>query len=632
LPPCFRIEIGNTKKMEMQTSGPRRSFVTDVVRLVSFLKPFRWQVVKALILIGGINAGAATLVFLLSRVLNHFTSHDSTGADAGRAVLVIAAIFWVIGLSRGVLMRLREPAMMRLVMDLLRWLRIRLYGKVQEMNFIYLDRLTSGQIIERATGDVTQISQFLTNVFAQVFDAVGMAVFALAFMTAMSPTLALIALAPFPIIALLYFRSVSRIRRFVKLLRDECDVMTSQLSEAIAGARVIRSFGRAEVEKARYGAVVEEIFQRVLPVLRIRAVALNGIYVLARIWTVVVLVAGGFMVIDDRLSAGDLVAFMTYIMMLLWRTQMLMELGSTTQEARAAFDRVIALLDAPPQIADGPDSRDLPPGGGEVVFENVSFAYHEAPSPEADVVERMDMTRATPGPAAVRHISLVVRPGETIALVGPTGAGKSTVVSLLPRFYDPDEGRITLDGQDLRQTRLDSLRSAIGMVFQESFLFRGTIADNIAYGRPGAVREEIEAAGRLAQVEEFVRELQRGYDTEIGERGVSLSGGQRQRIALARAILRRPRLLILDDALAAVDPATELRIRKELGRLMHGRTTFIIAHRLATVRAAHRVVVLREGRIEDVGAHEELFGRNDFYRSLCQSQLTQPAGESEGLR
>jgi ABC-type multidrug transport system fused ATPase/permease subunit len=622
--------------MDADVEGRRRSALHDLMQLLGFLKPFKRQAIYTLALIGSINILGVVTVYAVAKAINVFSGYDRLGLTPAQAVLAFAGIYLVLGEARAVLILYREPVSMRLAMDLLRWLRTTLYGKVQTLSFNYLDRLTSGQIIERATGDVTQIRDFLTDTCFQAFDAVVMGIFAIGAMFWMSPKLALITLLPFPVIAFLYNKAVWRLRYLRQRVRDEVDVMTTRLTETIFGARVIRSFGRQEQEKASYQGILNEILRRVRQIFRIRATTLNATYGLARVWAAVLLGVGGYLVIKDsqlppgesRFGVGYLYAFMMYLMWLLWRVQMLMEVGEGAQDARAALDRITALMEAPPDVQDAPDARDLPAGGGAVVFENVSFSYVEPPHPEADVVERMKIDNGRRGPHAIRHVNLSVRPGETVALVGPTGSGKSTIINLLPRFYDPHEGRVLIDGQDLRQTRLENLRRNVGIVFQETFLFRGSIAENIAYGRPEASREEIMHAARLAQADEFIEGFPAGYDTEVGDRGVTLSGGQRQRIAIARALLKRPRILVLDDAMAAVDAQTERLIRRQLEKLMKGRTTFVIAHRLATVRTADRVVVLREGTVDDVGTHEELLGRNDFYRTLCESQLTADAVES----
>jgi len=612
--------------MDAGQADRRRSVSKDLLLLLSFLKPFICHLLVVLLIIGGINVAAAGTLFVVGKGLNLFVGREAHGIAAAKIVLGVAGVYALLGLGRAALIRLREPAAMRLAMDLLRQLRVTLYSKVQMLSFTYLDRLTSGQIIERATGDLNRINNFLTSTCFQAFDAVVMAAVSIAFMLAMSWELTVAVLAPFPIVCWVYSRWAGRLRRLRLRVHDEIDVMTSRLTETIAGVRVVRSFGCQEREKARYLGVVNEVYDRVIPTVKIRAFRLMGIYSFARAWVAVLLVVGGYMVIQGRMQVGYILPFMMYMMGLLWRAQMLMEVGENAQDARAALERVMAVLQARPDVEDHPEARDLPPeGGGAIVFDNVSFAYMEPPHPDDDVVDRMDLTRLGKGPDAVRNISLDIRPGERVALVGPTGSGKSTVVSLLPRFYDPTDGRVLIDGQDVRMTRLACLRREIGVVFQETFLFSGTIAENIAYGRPEATREAIMRAARLAVADEFIQDLPLGYDSEIGERGVSLSGGQRQRIAIARAILKRPRILVLDDAMAAVDAHTEYRIRRQLNKLMQGRTTLIIAHRLATVRTADRVVVLRDGSIDDVGTHEELAGRNEFYRQLCESQL-----ESDG--
>jgi len=615
--------------MDSEQAGQSHSVSQDLRQLLSFLKPFKAQMVVVLLIIGTINVLAAASMWLVGKGVNKFIDKSASGADAARIVVLIAGLYVLVGIARAVVIRIREPAAMRLAMDLLRSLRITLYDKVQMLSFTYLDRLTSGQIIERATGDLNTIRSFLTATCFQAFDAIVMAAVAIGFMLSMSWQLTLAVLLPYPLICWVYSKSASQLRQLRRLVRDEVDVMTTRLTETIAGVRVVRSFGRHEQEKSRYLAVVNEIFRRVVPVVKIRSFQLVGVYSMARVWISVLLVMGGYLVIGRQMEVGYLFPFISYMMWLLWRAQMLMEVGESAQDARAALERVMALLEARPDVEDLPDAADLPPGHGQIVFENVSFAYREPPHPDADVVERMGLSLPKKGPDAVEGVSLSLRPGERVALVGPTGAGKSTIVSLLPRFYDPTQGRVLIDGQDVRHTRLASLRRDIAIVFQETFLFRGTVAENIALGRPDANREDLIKAAQQAAADEFIRDLPRGYDSEIGERGVSLSGGQRQRLAIARAILKQPRILILDDAMAAVDAKTEHRIRRQLNKLMAHRTTLIIAHRLATVRAADRVVVLRDGRVDDVGTHVELAGRNEFYRTLCQSQLEEDAAAPE---
>ena len=612
---------------------PPRSVVHDLRDLLAFLKPFKREVVHSLAVVAAVNILWVLMTTVMGKALDAYFKESGTQADNDvvvidtTQVIILVALFagayLLLGLLRAVLIRLREPVVMNLAMNLLRSLRIRLYQKVQQLSFSYLDRLTSGQIIERATGDVNQIRMFLTTTCFHVFDAIIFGIIALVVMFTLNPLLAAVSLVPYPLVCYLYSRGTGRLRYHMRRTRTQVDVMTSQLAETISGVKVIRSFGRHEQEKSRYLDTVNEVLNRVKPIFLIRAIILNGVYVMTRMWVGVVLVVGGWLIIQGRLAPGTIFIFMSFMMMLLMRAQMLMEAGDSAQEARAALERVQALVDSPNDVEDAPNAIDLPANGrGDIRFENASFAYIQPPAPEADVVERMDLHRGR-CPAAVRNISLHIAAGETVALVGPTGAGKSTVINLLPRFYDPTQGRVLIDGQDIRNVRLADLRQHIGIVFQETFLFRGTIAENIAYGRPAASINEIMAAARMAAADKFINDMPNGFNTSIGERGVSLSGGQRQRIAIARAILKQPRILVLDDAMAAVDAHTELRIRRSLDALMRGRTTLIIAHRLATVRAADRVIVMRDGMIDDTGKHEHLIVNNEFYRVLCQSQLQQ---------
>jgi len=625
--------------MDADAPGQIRSALKDLWRIISFLKPFKRQFLLALLVIVGINAMMLARPFIIGKGFNgleNIVREGGTFQDKLFWAFVPVGLYLVFGLGYALMMRIRAPTVMTLSVALLRDLRTLVYHKIQQLSFNYLDRLTNGQIIERATGDVNQIRMFLTMSFIGAFDAVVVAVLMLAFMLALNARLALVAIAPLPLILYLFGKMAALIRVRRREVQDEIDVMTSGLTEGIAGVRVIRSFGKQQMMKGRYREILTELIRRAMRVHVIRSFGMFGVFTMTRLPEIIIVVYGGLVIIGGSLLAsdgmqlriGDLIAYLFYVRMLLWKLHPLMEIGAGAQEARAAFERIVALMDVKADVANAPDAVDLPPGGGRVDFENVSFVYQEPPRPDADVLERMAIEARPAGPAAVENVNLTVEPGEVVALVGPTGAGKSTIVNLLPRFYDPTEGRILIDGEDLRNVRLESLRRNVGLVFQETFLFRGTIAENIAFGRPGAHRGEIIEAADLAQAHEFIHQLPRGYDSEIGERGVSLSGGERQRVAIARAILMRPRILILDDATASVDPVTEYKIRRGLSELMRGRTTFVIAHRLATIRSAGRVVVLRDGRVEDVGTHADLIQRNEFYRTLCEAQ-SEEMGDAE---
>ncbi len=618
---------GRDDKADLKTT------VRDVVRIIGFLKPFKKQFLLVLLMVVVMNVaglGRPRIVGWGIDQLEVFEGGRVSGSEMLAFVGIPVACYAVFGLVQAFLMRIQPVVAMRLNVALLRHLRTLVYNKTQRLSFNYLDRLTNGQIIERATGDVTQIQNFLTMSFVHIFDAVVTIAVMLVFMFSMNAELALVVLAPFPLL-MFAFATISRhIRIRTRRMRDQADVMTTGLAEGIAGVRVIRSFGTAPLVQRRYHEALVELFRRSMRVFKLRSFALLAVFQSARLVQALLLAYGGWMIIngtgfflDGTLKVGSFMVYMSYVGMFIWKVQPLMQAGDSAQVARAAFERIVALLDADPDVADPPGAHDLPPGGGAVVFQNVSFAYQNPPHPDADVTERMIIQTPPSTPAAISNVTLSVEPGEVIALVGPTGAGKSTVVSLLPRFYDPTAGRILIDGVDIRNVRLESLRRNIALVFQETFLFRGTIAENIAYGLPHVSRSEIHIAAQLAQADEFVRQLPMGYDAPIGERGVSLSGGQRQRLAIARAILMKPRILILDDATASVDATTEYRIRQGLKELMSNRTTFIIAHRLPTIRSADRIVVFNGGRIEDIGTHNELLKRNTFYQTLYEAQMAE---------
>jgi len=636
-----------------------RSALAEIWRIIGFLKPFKKQFFLVLFVVTVGNVFLLGRPYVVGWGLNHLRlmgdpqaaptaasapaapspSGEASAGVSGEAeslslkeklvyILIAVVVYLVCGLGSAVLQRVQPVVSTRLSVSLLRRLRTMVYGKTQQLSFNYLDRLTNGQIIERATGDVTQIQNFLTMSFVQVFDAVITIIVMLFFMMSMNVELALVAMLPFPLVMYVFAKISRLIRIRSRHTRDQADVMTTRLAEGIAGVRVIRSFGTETMVSARYRESLVELYHRAMRMFKLRCFGMMAVFNMSRLVEILMVAYGGMIVIrgrglifDQSLSLGFFITYLFYVGMFIWKVHPLMEVGASAQEARAAFERIAALMDARPDVADSYDATDLPAGGGRVEFRNVSFAYQDAPHPEADVTERMIIETPPSTPEAVRDLNLTIAPGEIIALVGPTGSGKSTVVNLLPRFYDPTGGSIFIDGRDIRDVRLENLRRNIALVFQETFLFRGTIAENIAYGLPRVDRAAILEAARLAQVDEFIQELPLGYDSPIGERGVMLSGGQRQRLAIARAILMKPRVLILDDATASVDPATEYRIRQGLRELMDGRTTLLIAHRLPTIRAADRVVVLNEGCVEDIGTHEELLVRNAFYQTLYQAQM-----------
>jgi len=407
-----------------------------------------------------------------------------------------------------------------------------------------------------------------------------------------------------------------RLHPAVMGIQRESAELASVVEETVSGVRVVKGFGAEGVQQHRFQSEADDVYDESMKATRVRAVFLPALDLLPNIGLILVLAYGGHQVLNGHLSLGALVAFNVYVVMLIWPLRMLGMILAQAQRAVASSQRVHEVLVAEPEIVDPPNAVALPPSSsgaptGELRFERVTFGY--AGGPPRPVLDGFD---------------LVVRAGESVALVGPTGCGKTTAARLIPRFYDVDAGRIVLDGVDVRDVSLHELRHAIGLVFEDTFLFNDSVAANIAFSEPDAPRERIERAARLAGAHDFIAELPDGYATEIGERGFSLSGGQRQRIAIARAILADPRVLILDDATSSVDPTKEHEIRDALTEVMRGRTTIVIAHRPATIALADRVVLLDEGRIVDEGTHADLLLTSAHYRDVLAAAMA--ADEESG--
>lgn len=532
--------------------------------------------------------------------LNGLQSHltDPVGSDYRPWIFALAIIaLWVMrGANSMVSGILRSKLSHNVVFDI----RSAVYNALQRHSFSFHDRSNSGELISRATTDIRRLQNFwhamlYTNI--EVFIVIIVSLTLIAQVHRVFFFIALGAMLPTATLVTYFAR---KLKQKWREAHDSYGELTTVLQENIQGVRVVKAFAQEQREIEKFDNRQVTYMDRVLHVTnywasRMPASSLIfGLAVPACLWV------GGGMMIRGEIEIGDLMAVIFYINSLGWRFGMIGQIANTTQQAASSSERIYEILDEPAHVVPG--EKDWPPGKAEVVFANVSFQYHE-------------------GKASLHNVSLIGEGGKMTAIVGPTGSGKSTLVNLIPRFYEPSEGAVLIDGVDVRQVRLQELRRHIGIIFQDTFLFSTSVGENIAYGRSGATKGEIEAAAKAAQAHEFIMELENGYDTIVGERGVTLSGGQKQRIAIARAFLMNPRILILDDATASVDSRTERLIQEAMQQLAVGRTTFVIAQRLSTVHRADQIIVLNEGRVVERGTHDELIRRNGFYKDIYEQQF-----------
>ncbi len=588
-------------------------------RLTRLLLRFRW-LLAAVVTLRLAGMGMELLAALIIR--NGFNRIDTLGdivdiidvgfwqafRDPPNALLAeirtLAAIIIVVAVVGGVFGFATRIEQTRLSQRVVRRLRSRLYSTLQKLSFGYYDRNVSGQIINRVTGDVRNVQRFLTNSLLYVFECILRLVGYGAMMIYINWKLTVLSLLPTPFVVLVMIYMGRRLRPAFRVTREAEDGMITVLQENIAGVRVVKAFGRQHYEIERFGFANQDVYGKTVRVASLFAFFIPTIRLIASFSLILMFAYAAWSMIEGELKVGDLVFFAAALGMIVESVRGLAQTSNIYQEAMASGERVFEILDARSEVEERAHARPLPDGRGEVVFNHATFGY----DPHSPVLHDIDFA---------------VAPGEVMAVVGPTGSGKTTLVNLLPRFYDPQEGRVLIDGTDLTDLRLADLREQIGLVFQETFLFSDTVANNIAYGANAATMEQIVHAAEIARAAEFIEELDEGYDTVIGERGVSLSGGQRQRLAIARAIVTNPRILILDDALASVDPTTEQEIVSGLGGVFAGRTVFVIAHRLSAVMQADRIVVLDNGRITQIGIHRELMQTDGYYRTMARLQLMQ---------
>jgi ABC-type multidrug transport system fused ATPase/permease subunit len=566
--------------------------MTTFRRLLSFLRPYRRGVIGSLVLAWAAMGITVLIPWLIGAAVDAITAGERDD------LLPLAAAVVGAGILRLILTVTRRVIAGKVSLAVEFDLRSSIYRHLQALELGFFDGQQTGQLMSRATVDLQSIRFFLG--YGLIFLTQNFLTITLAgiVMIIVQPTLALLALAPVPIVVWTASRYNRRSRPALQEVQQRIAELTAEAEESVSGVRVVKAFAREEHMLRRFRHSVNRVFDQNVYSTRLRAFYNPLIGFLPSFGLAVVLLVGGNQVINGSLTLGEFTAFYTYVVMLTGPMRTLGIALGMSQRAIASGNRLFEVLDREPTISSAPGAPPLPAGGGRVEIEHVSLHYEGAED-------------------ALSGIDLDVAPGRVIALVGPSGSGKTSLVALLARLYDPTGGSVRIDGADLRDVDLESLRAEIAFVADDSFLFSATVADNIAYADPSATADQIERAARRAQAHDFIERLPDGYATLVGERGLTLSGGQRQRIAIARALLADPRILILDDATSSVDAQTEAEIKRGLREALSDRTTFIVAHRLSTISLADEVVVMDAGRVVDRGTHEELLDRCELYREIA---------------
>ena len=581
-------------------------------RLMGFLRPYRPQLWGSLVFAWAAMGMTVLIPWLVGRAVNAIESGDK--ADLlPLALAIFGAAILRLGLT---IVRRLVAGKVSLAVEF--DLRETFYAHLQRLELGFFDSQQTGQLMSRATVDLQAIRFFLGYGLIFITQNLLTIVLASAVMIAIQPWLALIALAPAPLIVYTASRYNRVSRPALQEVQQRIAELTAEAEENVSGIRIVKAFAREEHQLHRFRRAVSRVFDQSIYSTQLQAFFSPLIGLLPQLGIALVLLIGGREVIAGNLSLGDFTAFYTYLVMLAGPMRMLGVTMGMAQRAIASGNRLFEILDREPRIEAPAGAPPLPAGGGRVELRGASLHYEGAATDASDIDPPPGGSMSV---AALSEIDLEVEAGRTVALVGPSGSGKTSLVALIARLYDPSTGAVLVDGVDVRTVDVASLRSEIAFVADDSFLFTATVAENIAYANPAASREEVEAAARRAQADGFISELPDGYETKVGERGLTLSGGQRQRVAIARALLADPRILILDDATSPVDATTEAAIKAGLREAMAGRTTFIIAHRLSTVSLADEIVVMDGGQIVDRGTHEELMEGCGFYREIAEHGL-----------
>jgi ATP-binding cassette subfamily B protein len=580
-------------------AGSTPGYFNTFWRLAGFLRPYKWSLVLSVVLAAGSQAAALAIPWLTGLVIDHALPHRD-----GRLLALLVGLVALAGVLKAAMLLGRRFIAGRQALGVEFDMRNALYAHLLRLSWGFYDRNQTGQLMSRATNDLQQVRFFLGYglVFFGQHNLTSVATTAIVF--AIDWQLALIALAITPVLVVVAYAYSRKSHPILRDVQQRMADMTTVAEENIVGVNVVKAFAQEPREREKFDARSEAVFRQSIRATRQQAFYVPVLSFLPLLAQAAALLEGGHRVVNGDLSLGSFVAFNVYLLNLIMPLRMLGMWIGTSQRAVASGERIFQILDEPEEIRERSDAVPLPPGDGRIRYEHVTFGYD-------------------PARPVLRNVDLEIEAGTTVALIGHTGSGKTTLTTLVPRFYDVQEGRVLLDGVDVRDLRLTELRRQIGSVSQDPFLFSATVRENIAFGVASASDEGVERAARMAQAHEFIVQLPDGYETVIGERGITLSGGQRQRIAIARAILVDPRILVLDDATASVDATTEAKIRLGLREAMRGRTTLIIAHRLSTISLADEIVVLEHGRVVARGTHEDLLGTSAVYREIYEHGLVE---------
>jgi ABC-type multidrug transport system fused ATPase/permease subunit len=592
---CF--QIARLMNLALDNQAQKQSSSRTLLRCFSYLRP-HWK----------LTAGAYLMMFLIDAIsmvnpqLIRWTIDNGIRVNNGQILTIAVLALLVLVVVKGFFTYFEgvwtEVASQSVAYDL----RNELQRKITLLSFSFHDQSEAGDLLSRTIQDVERI-RFLTGRAAfRVIEGVVLMVITGIVLIWMSPRLGLLAIAAMPFLAIQSIRFGRVFRPLSAQIQKQLAVLTTRVEQNLRGARVVKTFAQEEAEIERFEVENRRWFDLSAYSTRLQSINMPFLHLIANIGSVAILWLGGIMVIDGQLTLGELVAFTTYLAQLVTPVRYLGMILPAIAMAGASAERIFEILDTVPEVRETPEAPDLVIHEGQVCFEQVSFSYGK----HSDVLN---------------DISFEALPNQVIALLGPTGSGKTSIVNLIPRFYDPSSGCIKIDGVKTCDVTINSLRSQIGIVLQETTLFAASIRENIQFGKPDATQDEIEMAARAAQAHDFIMQMHQGYDTEIGERGITLSGGQKQRLAIARAILTDPRILILDDATSSVDTETEHQIQLALERVMSGRTTFVIAHRLSTVQRADLILVLEKGRIVARGKNDELLKTSMLYQNIYNKQL-----------